>query len=586
MAASGEFTINIHTIGLQFDVKIAALPNGYFVAVWIDQNGNNGAKSDNLVKVKVFDAMGVTVVEELLTTPFESPTPDIYVSEHYGRNTLAYVAPLADGGFIVSWWENQKVRLAQIYDSSFQLSEDTFSFELPPDGEEIEEAIDALLNVRWNSPVDETVLANGLSVRVWRYEYPYYDPRDFNELKAEILNADGNVIKAEFLVNTITTGFRYDQQITALANGGFVVVWRDLSNTFGDDSISAIHAKVFDANGDVVKDEFLVNDATEGAQHSPIVTSLADGGFVIAWEDDSVLDEITETGAVIKAKVFDAQGDAIENILATGMVEIDEGSFQIKLGPGATVELPQDSDLKVVRDEQGVQWLIGDRLGESEESMPIDLSYGARKVSLQLKLKVKPLLFDDATRSDGSEGDDNLVNIFGNKVSFGGKGNDRFLNIMGVNRNDGNAGDDIILGGFQNDHLLGGRGEDVLVGDISQVFGGSDTLDGGTGHDLLMGGIGADTFVFRPAGDTDTIAAFDFHALRRGTPVDELELMADFTIGQDKIQLKDFAEVTAETLTDYLTSSATGAVFSAEGTTIYVHQVDAGLLSADDFIFV
>jgi hypothetical protein len=42
MAASGEFTVNIHTIGLQFDVKIAALPNGYFVAVWIDQNGNNG----------------------------------------------------------------------------------------------------------------------------------------------------------------------------------------------------------------------------------------------------------------------------------------------------------------------------------------------------------------------------------------------------------------------------------------------------------------------------------------------------------------------------------------------------------------
>ena len=56
MAASGEFTINIHTIGLQFDVKIAALPNGYFVAGWIDQNGNNGAKSGNLIKVKVFDA--------------------------------------------------------------------------------------------------------------------------------------------------------------------------------------------------------------------------------------------------------------------------------------------------------------------------------------------------------------------------------------------------------------------------------------------------------------------------------------------------------------------------------------------------
>ncbi len=593
MTTSGEFPVNIHTIGVQGPVSLAALSNGYFVAVWVDQNGNNGAQSGDLIKVKVFDSTGTTVVEEFLATPFESPTPDVYVEGLYGRNSLPFVTALNDGGFIVSWYERQidlenlyeNFRFAKIYDSSGQVSVETFRVVPPYDDEDISAAI-TVLETASQSPIDRTVLTNGHSVRVWPYEYPVYNPNGANELKAEILDADGRVIRAEFLVNTITTGFRYNAQIAALADGGFVVVWRDLSQTLGDSSVEAIHAKVFAANGDVVRDEFLVNSVTEGAQHSPVVTSLADGGFVIAWEDASVVDEISETGISIKAKVFSAKGEEVENVLATGQIEVQEGSLQIKLGPGATVELPQDSDFMVIRDAQGVQWLVGDRLGESEEVLPIELDYNGRKVSLSLKINVNPLEREGATRQDGTDGDDDLSSVMGGRVSFGGDGDDNFVNVMGINHNDGNAGDDIILGGFQNDYLLGGAGDDVLVGDISQVFGGSDTLDGGTGNDYLMGGIGADIFVFRPAGDTDTIASFDFRALRSGTPIDQLALSADFVIGQDKIQLEGFSQVTAETVTRYITSSAQGAIFQAEGTTIYLQQVDAGLFSADDFIFV
>ena len=85
----------------------------------------------------------------------------------------------------------------------------------------------------------------------------------------------------------------------------------------------------------------------------------------------------------------------------------------------------------------------------------------------------------------------------------------------------GLAGQDTLISGNGNDHLDGGTGHDVLRADGGQdtLFGGSgnDTLDGGLGSDHLTGGAGSDSFVFKhfSSGDRDVIA--------------------DFTIGEDKL---------------------------------------------------
>jgi VCBS repeat-containing protein len=98
---------------------------------------------------------------------------------------------------------------------------------------------------------------------------------------------------------------------------------------------------------------------------------------------------------------------------------------------------------------------------------------------------------------DGKSGDDTLRGLSGDDVLRGGDGNDQ------------------LYGGTGNDRLEGGAGADVLLGED-----GNDRLDGGAGNDTLMGGAGNDVFVFAKGYGSDVIA--------------------DFTAGQDKIDLSAF----------------------------------------------
>ena len=70
----------------------------------------------------------------------------------------------------------------------------------------------------------------------------------------------------------------------------------------------------------------------------------------------------------------------------------------------------------------------------------------------------------------------------------------------------GMAGHDVLFGQGGNDTLSGGNGYDRIYGGK-----GADLLIGGVGSDLLYGGDGADWFVFYPSipGDIDIIADFD-----------------------------------------------------------------------------
>ena len=102
----------------------------------------------------------------------------------------------------------------------------------------------------------------------------------------------------EFLVNTTTTGAQCVPQVTGLANGGFVVVWEDSSQTGGDTSFDAIRGQVYDALGNAVGGEILINTSTTSFQELPAVTALDGGGFVVVWQDFSTTEADTEAGAV------------------------------------------------------------------------------------------------------------------------------------------------------------------------------------------------------------------------------------------------------------------------------------------------
>jgi rRNA processing protein Gar1 len=124
-----------------------------------------------------------------------------------------------------------------------------------------------------------------------------------SSIKPQVFDAAGGKVGGEFLVNTTTENQQNFPTITGLSNGGFVVTWSDRSGLDGDANPRSIKAQVFDATGTKVGSEFLVNTTTAGSQDIPIISALSDGGFVIAWSDQSDNSD--------KAQVFDATGTKV-----------------------------------------------------------------------------------------------------------------------------------------------------------------------------------------------------------------------------------------------------------------------------------
>src|SRR4029078_10863671 len=130
-------------------------------------------------------------------------------------------------------------------------------------------------------------------------------------IRAQVFGADGQKRGGEIQVNSTTQGYQLAPSITALSNGGFVVVWVDESGQGGDSSEHPIKAQVFDAAGNKLGAEFLINTVTDGDQRFPSVAAIAGGGFIVSWSDASG-SGADDSGFAAKAQIF-TLGNSAEN---------------------------------------------------------------------------------------------------------------------------------------------------------------------------------------------------------------------------------------------------------------------------------
>ena len=122
------------------------------------------------------------------------------------------------------------------------------------------------------------------------------------EIKSQLFSATGAKIGTAFVVNTNTSGSQGFPSITALSTGGFVVTWSDEGSP-SDGSSSSIKAQVYGADGLKVGGEYLINSQPSSNQLYPTVAGLANGGFVVTWQDFS--HALGDTAAYsISAQVF------------------------------------------------------------------------------------------------------------------------------------------------------------------------------------------------------------------------------------------------------------------------------------------
>ena len=101
----------------------------------------------------------------------------------------------------------------------------------------------------------------------------------------QVYNADGTLRHAEFQVSSYATYQHQEPQITSLPDGGFMVTWT--SNGQDGDSWG-VYAQRYDAHGDRIGTEFRLNTTVSADQSSPAITVQGDGsGVVFACEDNS-----------------------------------------------------------------------------------------------------------------------------------------------------------------------------------------------------------------------------------------------------------------------------------------------------------
>ncbi|MEH6836649.1 beta strand repeat-containing protein, partial [Falsihalocynthiibacter arcticus] len=98
---------------------------------------------------------------------------------------------------------------------------------------------------------------------------------------SQAFNADGTTQGSETRVNTHTTSSQYNQQITALSDGGWVITWQSIGQDGGG---SGIYAQAYNADGTTQGGETQVNTYTTLSQTEPQIAALSDGGWVITWE--------------------------------------------------------------------------------------------------------------------------------------------------------------------------------------------------------------------------------------------------------------------------------------------------------------
>jgi Ca2+-binding RTX toxin-like protein len=476
--------------------KVIGLPDGGYFVVWTDASLEHNPNGDAVVG-QLFNPLGDKVGDEAFISGFT-----------VGFQSLASVALLADGTIAVAFVDFNGDRDISVrrFDANLDLVQGdtidvgsnettdpaitafangsyliTYTVGTGADTDIVGRIVTAsgivggefdILNEGDNSGNSEAAtLNNGNAVVVFQDE----DAGTDNDIKFAIVSVAGALVTGPTtVVGAGESAAESDPNVAALEGGGFVVVWTD--NGSGNEDI---RATVFGNAGNVVNSNsgagILVNTNTTGNQNEADVLALADGGFLVTWDDDAA-----GVDGIVRAQRFDASGNAVGD------------EFDVK------ADIATDSADAALLSDGRIAFAVGDIDGDPDVLTSI------------WDPRTSPIVGTAASEILTSRTDGATVNgLGGNDQLFGQTSNDTL---------DGGAGDDVLSGGNGLDTLIGGTGADKLFGRL-----GNDTLIGGKGRDLLVGNVGNDVF--------------DFNSAKESGKGANADVIFDFRSGQDSIDL-------------------------------------------------
>lgn len=526
---------------------VVALSNGRLLAYWQENVLTQNDTQFLGFKIKLIDTINGTTGADI-TLGIMSPD---------GPDAMPIVTGLAGGGFAVSWlgsFNSSTGRdvFCQVYDATGRARGVTQQIDPRDQGQGSA-----------GGTADITALDSGGFVAAWdQYKNGSWDSF------ARTYGADGLPLGNVVRLNASTEGNQGGPQITALAGGKFLAVWHDVYGINEGVDDRALVARIFDVDGTALTKAFVVNqDSGQGhdTAQSVGVTELAGGLVAMTWQhsyDDDTDGFITATTVV--ARIFNSAGNAVgpEFVVSTG---------------DATTSTPTNPVITALLDGRFmVAW--------TQYTFDPITSLGgahvmARVINADGSFSSDP--FSVAPANAVTPNNPTITTLLDGRVVIGyhqygtGWGNDLYervldpreaaINLHGSTAGDlilgtafgdtvlGWAGGDVLEGGAGNDRLSGQLGRDTLAGGD-----GNDVLTGGASDDLLSGGAGRDVFVFAVAGGHDRVE--------------------DFTIGDDKLNLRSFNFADDVAALSHFSQSVDGAVFTLGGVTVLLTGVDLALI--------
>lgn len=281
-AVGGEFLVNTTTNNGQYDPAITALSDGGFVVAWesIDQDGSYDG-----VYAQRYDVDGNTVGNE-----FRVNTTTL------NNQKFPALTALSDGGFVVTWQSDDASPGRDLYGFGI------FGQRYDVDGNAVgnEFRINTYTTVSQVTP-SVAALTDGGFVVCWESGV---EDGSGSGIYAQRYDAAGNASGVEFRINTTVADQQIAPSVAALGDGGFVVSW---SSQNQDGSGYGIYVQRYDAAGAAAGNETQVNTTTAGHQETSAVTALDDGGFIVTWGSTNV------DGTFVYGQRYDATGQAVSS---------------------------------------------------------------------------------------------------------------------------------------------------------------------------------------------------------------------------------------------------------------------------------
>ncbi|HEX8308566.1 MAG TPA: M10 family metallopeptidase C-terminal domain-containing protein [Allosphingosinicella sp.] len=440
-AVGGPFVVaNTSPQGFSLDPNVEALSGGGFVVTW---SAPGGADSSLDTVFQRFDSSGAALGP--LTVANASTT---------GAQIVTAVAALSDGGFLLVWNDAPEGMAGAVRARRFAAdgtaAGDSFFAPAAPEG---------LSGVAAGQ-------ANGSFAIAWI--------SSDRQVMLQLFDPSGARVGGEIAVATVGFSEWVGQPaIEAQAGGGYIVSWaRDL--TASRITNTDIVAQRIGPGGELVGGLIQVNSTVYRAQQTPTIAADRNGGFLIAWSDQSDLDggSLTE----VKARVFTdvaplalARNDSFRTDEATALAGLSVFSNNGSGADGA----PASGALMVVA-------VNGSAASVGQSTL---LASGAR-LTLQS---------DGSFAYDPNGAFDSLYDPVAGSPS---SAVDRFTYTLAGGSTATVA---VTISGLGGVTLVGGAGPDRLTGTPAD-----DRLDGGAGSDEMIGAAGNDIYFVDNPGDVVT----------------------------------------------------------------------------------